>query len=282
MIRLGGPVRADVSDIEAWVAAHREAGYAACYCPLDAGASDEQVRALECAARRSDVVIAEVGAWSNPLAENHEERDTAIQRCQEQLALADRIGARCCVNIAGSRGAKWDGPDPRDLTDDTFDMIVRSVRGIIDAVKPVRTFYTLETMPWMYPDSAESYERLIRAIDRPRFAVHFDAVNLICSPQLYFRNGSVIRDFVHRLGPWIKSCHAKDILLQSNLTTHLDEVRPGAGGLDYRALLESLDGLANDVPLMLEHLPTHADYDQAARFIRSAAHACGVPLHGVD
>ena len=76
--------------------------------------------------------------------------------------MADEIGARCCVNIAGSRGAKWDGPHPADLTPETFDLIVQSVREIIDAVKPTRAFYTLETMPWMYPDSADSYLRADR------------------------------------------------------------------------------------------------------------------------
>jgi len=44
---------------------------------------------------------------------------------------------------------------------------------IIDAVQPTRTFYTLETMPWMYPDSPQSYLRLLQAVDRRQFAVHF-------------------------------------------------------------------------------------------------------------
>jgi hypothetical protein len=33
-------------------------------------------------------------------------------------------------------------------------MVVAVVRDIMDAVKPTRAFYTLETMPWMYPDCA--------------------------------------------------------------------------------------------------------------------------------
>jgi hypothetical protein len=65
----------------------------------------------------------------------------------------------------------------------------------------MRTFYTLETMPWMYPDSTDAYLRLLRAVDRPRFAVHFDPVNLISSPQRCFCNADLIRDFIARLGP---------------------------------------------------------------------------------
>jgi sugar phosphate isomerase/epimerase len=182
------------------------------------------------------------------------------------------------VNIAGSRGTKWDGPCADDLTDETFDRIVATVRSILDAVQPTRAYYTLETMPWMYPDSAEAYLRLIRAIDRRQFAVHFDPVNLICSPQRYFSNGAIIREFVAKLGPHIRSCHAKDIWLQDRMTVHLDEVRPGCGALDYRTYLAEIAGLDGDVPLMLEHLSGAEEYRAAADHIRQCAAQAEIPL----
>lgn len=40
---------------------------------------------------------------------------------------------------------------------------MQNVRQIVDAVKPKRTFYTLETMPWVIPDSPDSYLKLIEA-----------------------------------------------------------------------------------------------------------------------
>jgi sugar phosphate isomerase/epimerase len=64
-----------------------------------------------------------VGVWNNPLSPDETTRATAIERCKACLDLADRLGARCCVNIAGSRGQKWDGPSEKDLTTETFDMI---------------------------------------------------------------------------------------------------------------------------------------------------------------
>jgi len=277
-MRLGGPVFSSYSDPEEWIAALRRAGYRAAYCPVGPDADGSTIRDYSEAAREADIVIAEVGAWSNPMSPNEEERHKALEKCKRMLALADEIGARCCVNIAGSRGEKWDGHHPDNLTDETFDMIVEIVRGIIDDVKPKRSFYTLETMPWMYPDSAESYLRLIEAIDRKRFAVHFDPVNLICSPQRYYGNGELIKDFIEKLGPHIKSCHAKDIVLSQKLTTHLDETRPGLGGLDYRVFLRKLNELDPDIPLMLEHLPNEEEYAKAAGYIRSIAEELGIGL----
>jgi len=277
-MRLGGPIFETFTDPEAWIAAVRRAGYAAAICPLDETADDDAVKAFAGAAADADVVIAEVGAWSNPLARDAAAARDALELCRRRLDLADRIGARCCVNISGSRGEKWDGPHPDDLTEETFDAIVESVRSIIDDVKPTRTAYTLETMPWMYPDSTGSYLRLIDAIDRDGFAVHFDPVNLLSSPRRFFGHVELVRDFVARLGPRIRSCHAKDATMSDGFITHLDEVRPGTGRLDYPAVLTALDSLDPDTPLMLEHLDGAAEYALAAGFVRSAADAAGVRL----
>ena len=269
-IRLGGPIFERFDGPDGWVAGLKRLGYSAAYCPVGADAKDDIVNAYADAAKKADIIIAEVGVWNNPLSADEKARGEALAKCRQQLALADRIGARCCVNISGSRGQQWDGPSPLNLTDETFDMIVQTTRAIIDDVKPSRTYFALETMPWAYPDSPDSYVRLLKAIDRRHFGVHLDPVNLICSPQRYFNSGELIRECFKKLGPHIKSCHAKDILLSLKLTTHLDEIRPGLGGLDYTAYLQEL-GKLPDTPLMLEHLPNAEEYRLAAEHIRSVA-----------
>jgi sugar phosphate isomerase/epimerase len=277
-MRLGGPILNSYSDPEAWAAEVTALGYRAAFCPVNITASEAEIQAYAEAAQKADIVIAEVGAWSNPLGPDEETRQAAIAKCKQSLALADKIGARCCVNVAGSRGVKWSGPHPDNLSKETFDMIVQIVREIIDEVQPSRTFYTLETMPWIHPDSLESYQRLIEAINRPAFAVHFDPVNLICSPQRYFNNAALIRDCLQKLGPFLKSCHAKDIILSEKLTVHLDEVRPGLGHLDYPTFLRELNRLDPDLPLMLEHLPNQAEYQLAADHLRAIAQQEGISL----
>lgn len=275
-MRLGAPVFVEQMTPDAWIAALQRERYGAAYCPVGADADAATIRAYVEAAEKVDIVIAEVGAWSNPLSTDEATRKAALEKCQTQLALADEIGARCCVNIAGTRGEPWDGPHPSNLTPETFGLIVETVRTIIDAVRPRRTYYTLEPMPWMYPDSADSYLRLIAAIDRSHFAVHVDMVNVINSPQRYFENAALIREWFTKLGPHIKSCHAKDTLLSTKLTTHLDEVRPGLGYLDYRTLLRELDKLDPDTPLMIEHLHAEEDYRLSAEYIRGVADEIGV------
>jgi sugar phosphate isomerase/epimerase len=277
-MRFGGPIFGEYRDPDTWVSLVKHKGFRAANAPVGSDADGQTIRAYADAAGTADIVIAEVGAWSNPLGPDEKARKEAVELCTERLAVAEAVGARCCVNISGSRGERWDGPDPRNLTDETFDMIVETVRGIIDAVSPTRTYYCLETMPWMYPDSVDSYRALLRAIDRSAFAVHFDPVNLVSSPERHFRNAELIAEFVEALGPHIRSVHAKDSVLHSELTTHLSEGRPGTGGLDYAALLRQLATLEPDTPLMMEHLPNEDEYDRATSYIRSVADEVGVAL----
>lgn len=278
-MRLGAPVfSVPCDDPDAWMRALAGKGYRATYCPLPPATGDAACAAWARAARQAGVVIAEVGAWSNPLAADAAERERAREKCRLSLALADRVSARCCVNISGSRGQLWMGPHPDNLTDETFERIVESVRSIIDAVKPTRTCYTLETMQWMFPDTTDSYLRLLDAIDRPAFAVHFDPANLVVSPRTFYGLNGLVRDFVERLGPRIRSCHAKDVRLQEGMAVHFSEVRPGTGGLDYRAYLGALTALDPDLPVMLEHLPDESEYDLAAAHIRAVAKEIGATV----
>ena len=280
-MRLGGPLHAAYSTPTDWARAHRAAGYSAAYCPIDpllpAAHDAALIAAYIEAARLENLVIAEVGAWSNPIDPSPANSAAALEKCRAALDLADRIGARCCVNITGSRNPEqWDGPHPKNFSQDTFDMIVETTRAIIDAVKPKRTVYALETMPWIFPSSPDEYLALLTAIDRPKqVGVHLDPVNMINSPLRVYRNADLLRECFAKLGSQIQSCHAKDIILRGKLTVHLDECRPGAGVLDYAVYLRELSRLAPDTTLCLEHLPAE-DYPPSAEHIRAVAQENGL------
>ncbi|MDX1285493.1 MAG: TIM barrel protein, partial [Draconibacterium sp.] len=219
-VRLGGPIYKKYNSPDEWISAFKEVNYTAAQCPVKSGADSHEIEAYKGAAKKADIIIAEVGAWSNPIDPDTEKAKAAIQKNIDSLQLADEIGANCCVNISGSRNPeKWAGPHKDNLTPATFDLIVETTRKIIDAVKPKNTFYTLETMPWSYPNSVDSYEKLVKAIDRKAFAVHFDPVNLVTGVEVYFKNGEMIKEAFQKLGKYMRSCHAKDtLLLEDKLT----------------------------------------------------------------
>jgi len=278
-LHLGGQLFDSYRDPGEWIGQLKKLAYRAAYCPVGTDADEQEIRAYEDAARKNEVIISEVGAWSNTLSTDPTEASESLIKCMEGLQLADRIGARCCVNISGSRNKEhWAGPHKDNFSEEVFDMVVENTRKILDEVKPTRSFFALEAMPWSFPDSADTYLRLLKAIDRPRFGVHLDPVNMIRSPREYFNNGALIKEMFEKLGPFIKSCHAKDIILrEDNYIPQMDEVRAGLGTLDYATYLKQLAKL-KDVPLMMEHLKTAEEYKLAADHIRTVARSEGISM----
>jgi sugar phosphate isomerase/epimerase len=274
-VRLGGPVSGTFTDPIEWIKAVKALGYSAAYCPLQPGAPGGLIRAFRTEAKKNDILIAEVGAWNNMMNPDETSRKEAIEKNVKALQLADEIGAACCVNISGARGEVWDGPYPGNYSNETFDLIVETVRNIIDQVKPLSAFYTIEPMPYMIPDSPDSYLDLIRAVGRKQFGAHLDVVNMISSPQKYFNNAIFIKECFSKLGPHIKSIHAKDILILPKLTVNLEERRPGLGAVDYGVFLREASKL-RDIPFMLEHLEKMEDYKLAADYVRSEGDKAGI------
>lgn len=278
-VRLGGPIFEKQDDPDGWIAALKKLGYRAAYSPVKIGASSDQIRAYEQAAKKADIVIAEVGVWKNPIDPDPGKAREAYKYCVDSLALAEAIGANCCVNVSGSKNPEhWAGPHEDNFTEDTFDEIVEVTRKIINEVQPTRTSFALEPMPWAIPDSADSYLRLIKAINHKQFAVHMDPMNLIVSPRIYYNNGELIKECFKKLGPYIRSCHGKDIYLKEDAyTPQLSEVRPGLGQMNYSVFLNELRKL-KDIPLMLEHLNSAEEYKKAADYVRSVGEKEGIEV----
>jgi sugar phosphate isomerase/epimerase len=275
-LRLGGPIFLKSDDPAELARSHRALGYNAAYCPPASVNESERVMAIERAFAAENVVIAEVGAWRNMLEADERKRRENLDYVTERLALAEAVGARNCVNIAGSFNPKqWDGPDARNLSREFFDATVENCRKVIAAVKPRRTKFTIEMMGWSLPDSADAYLKLLNAVATPGFGVHVDICNIINSPERYYRNTEIINEVFRKLGRWVCSCHAKDLHGKS---VHFAETVPGRGGIDYRAYLSNIVALPSEVPLMLEHLSTHEDYEEGKQYIMKLASEMGIIL----
>lgn len=278
-IRLGAPVFLKSDDPEELAQEHRRLSYGAAYCPPADVEDTIRVHSIEAAFKKANVVLAEVGAWKNMLDPDTQKRRDNLRYVTERCALADAVGARCCVDIAGTYNPSvWYGPHPKDLSKEFFDATVENCRHVIDTVKPARTKFTIEMMGWSLPDGPDSYLNLIRAVDRPAFGVHLDVCNGVNCPRRFYENSEFIGECFRKLGPWIVSCHAKDLQWVTELNVHFQEVAPGRGQIDYRRYLTELNRLPGDTPLMIEHLKTPEEYAEAATYIRSVAHDTGINL----
>ncbi len=253
---------------EEWISLIRRFGVRAAVAPMKredpADVKGEYLRL----AQKEDIVIGEVGIWKNVLDADEKKSAEAISYAQEQLAFADEIGARCCVNVSGAAGPVWDGYYPENYSAETYERIVDVTRKIIDAVKPVRTFFTLEPMYWMHPDSPDDYLQLLKDIDRERFGVHMDYTNMMNGFEKYHNCEAFIRECFSKLGPYIKSIHAKDVILKNKPPVCINEVLPGKGRVDFRLVFRLADQLDEDMPVFAEHLSSLEEYEQALVYMK--------------
>ncbi len=276
-VRLGGPIFLKSDDPAELAREHRRLGYSAAYCPAAEVGDAQRIKAIREAFAKEDVVIAEVGAWKNMLDPDDTKRKENLAYVTERCALAEEVGARCCVDIAGSYDPKvWYGPNPKNLSREFFEATVANCRHVIDEVKPKRTKFTIEMMGWNLPDGPDAYVELIKAVDRKAFGVHLDVCNGVNCPVRFYRNTEFIEECFAKLGPWIISCHAKDLQWITELNVHFLEVIPGRGQIDYKAYLRGVTMLAVDAPLMLEHLKTAEEYAEGREYIRGVGKAIGV------
>ena len=101
-------------------------------------------------------------------------------------------------------------------------------------------------------------------------------MNIINCPERMYDTAGLLRECFEKLGPWLLSCHAKDIRYTNSLTLHLEETLPGAGVLDYRVFLTLAEKCNPEMPIMLEHLSKPEDYAAAAGYVQKVADELGI------
>lgn len=279
-MRLGGPIFKKTDSVEEAVALHRKLGFGAAYCKYveDPIKRKEHIQAFA----EADIVLAEFGAYGiNILDTDKAVRQQNLDEICRRLERAEEMGARCCVMHGGSRQTGgWGDASPHNISEKSFTETVEAVRGIIDRVKPKITRLVMETESYLFPDSPEVYARLIEAIDRPEFAVHLDPVNIISSPRRFYNNAQFIKKCFAILGPWIVSCHAKDMNMPAkHATVQIDETYIGDGVLDYQTYLTEIIKLNPQPTLMIEHL-NESQLIRGLRYIFAKASETGITFEG--
>jgi sugar phosphate isomerase/epimerase len=281
-MRLGGPIFKKVNGFEEEVALHKKLGFGAAYCKYIEHPSERE--AYKLAFAEADIVLAEFGAYCiNILDTDAVLRQKNIDEICRRLEQSDEMGARCCVIHGGSvETGGWGDANPLNMSEKSFAETVTIVQGILDSVEPQTTKLVMETESYLMPDSPEIYARLIEAIDRPSFAVHLDPVNIISSPWRYYNNAQFIKRCFAILGPWIVSCHAKDLNMPpKHATVRIDETYIGDGVLDYDTYLKEIDKLTPPPTLMIEHL-NESQLIKGLKYIFKKAEQAGITFEGSE
>lgn len=251
-----------------WAETHKALGLKSVVFPVDCNAGEKLIEAYKEEAEKHGLLIAEVGIWRNTLAADMAEREKWIDYAIRQLKMADKIGAACCVNVVGTPyGPRWDGGYRQNFSQELWQLAVKMIQRIIDEAKPVRTKFSIESMPWMIPSSPDEYLRLIKDVNRKEFGAHLDVVNMITSPERYFFNDKFLEECFSKLKGKICSCHLKDIRLKEEYTFQLEECACGQGTLDLELFAKLATAENAQMPMIIEHLSTDEEYLASLKYV---------------
>lgn len=254
--------------VREWAEKQIELGCKTVVFPVQSTESIGKIDSYKNAAESYGLQIAEVGIWRNALASDPDEEKANMDYCVEQLRLADYLGARCAVNVAGAFGPRWDGHYKENFSKQARKETIKMVQEIIDRANPQNTYFTLEPMPWMIPTGPKDYLQLIEEVDRDRFAVHMDIINMTNSADRYFNASEFIDECADLLGDRIRSCHIKDVHLKEEYTFQLEECAPGCGEFPLRYYVSRMNQIDSDMPVILEHLNTDEEYIKYMEYLK--------------
>ena len=270
-MRLGTSSPLQHSSAREWAEQQISLGCKAVVFPVQSNEPIGKIDSYKNAAEEYGLSIAEVGIWRNALSLDPEERKANMDYCVEQLRLADYLGARCAVNVAGAFGPRWDGHYKQNFTEEAWRETVKMIQNIIDLADVKNTYFTIEPMPWMIPTGPKDYLKLIDKVDRDRFAVHMDIINMTNSMERYFYAEEFIDECAELLGPKIRSCHIKDVHLKEEYTFQLEECAPGCGEYPLEYYMSTMNEIDSEMPIILEHLNTDKEYKKYLKVIQELA-----------
>jgi sugar phosphate isomerase/epimerase len=273
------------SDPGKYVAECKRWGYRVAPAPAVRIQEKEKLQAIASEFSGADIKIGEVHAWVSALDPRPEIRRENEDFIVESLAIADELGAACCVTVSGTLDDRSeiasDTPHPDNFKPCTLDAVVDWVGRVLRRANPRRTKLALEMSPWTPLDGPDAYLQILNAVNHPALAVHLDPSNAILNPRMFWSTTDLVNRCFDLLGRRIVSCHAKDLYYGSVVNLrHVNfvEVIPGQGVLDYRTFLRRVEQISPALPVIMEHLPTAEHYASGAAFIRSIAKEIGAAV----
>jgi len=229
--------------------------------------------------KKNGLVVPELGCYMNLIPPDENLRAAAVERLRSALHQAKAFGCPAVATIAGTRdpsGIPFWAAHPENFTRVAWAALCRSVEEILHTAEDVGVNLCLEPLLHTPLNTVGTLRQILDEMRSDRLKVLFDPVNLI-TLDVYFKTAEFLRLAFDVLGDSIVAVHAKDTLLQNDrLTLHIDEVRPGLGNLDYEAFLRCMQGLPEDTPLAMEHLPGDEDFALGRDYIEEVAQRIGV------
>jgi sugar phosphate isomerase/epimerase len=245
--------------------------------PLEAQMED--VARVRRAFEDSDLEVAQLnGAYETLCNPDDARRAHGIAGVKAMCRIAGVLGAKTIYVRPGGLNAKgpW-YPHPENHSAATFNRIVDSLRQVAPTAQTEAVTLAVEGHVLSALDTPARVLELIDAVGSPALKFNVDPVNFIGAVRDVYDTPHVLNELFDYLGTHTVVAHAKDCKLADLGVVHIDEVRPGAGTLDYALFMQRFQHVAPDGYLVLEHMHDEQVFE-ARDFIVTLARQLSLPL----
>ena len=206
-------------------------------------------------------------------------RRRAVEILSAALRLHKELRARQTHTGPGSLNPKgaWT-PHPYNWTAQAKDQLIKSLREVAPVAEDCGVYVGMEGHVVVTLNSAETMADVLNAVASPRVRCALDVVNWITIDTIY-ETGRAINRMADVLGNLPVSAHAKDVIIEDRLVTHITEVPAGLGLLDWDVFLPRLEAIDRDLPLVVEHC-TADELPRISDFLHNKAADLGIQIRG--
>ena len=189
-------------------------------------------------------------------------RREAVRTLRAAVDVAAELGSLSCHTGPGSLAqtgashADWGGawaPHPQNWSEVCRRQLVTSLREAAPHAEDRGIVIGLEGHVLVVLRSAEVMRDVLDEVGSPAVTCDFDPVNWL-RLETVFESGTAIAQMMDQLGgERIFNAHAKDVIVEPRLVTHLDEVPAGRGILDYDVFLRRMEEIGGERFVIVEH-----------------------------
>lgn len=281
-IRLGGYLGYGKEVIADTVKKLRDNGYAGAVTSLEPWntVKDSELSEVRAALKQHDVVVFEVGGYTNMLDPDPATRQNNLKHLAMCIETADRIGCPMVGTISGSLDPKNSfNVHPENWTEKTWKVLVDGVKQVLRDTSGCKAALGMEAQVTTNIDGPKAHKRLMDDVGDKRCAVNLDPVNMI-SLDNYYHTTELLNECFDLLGEQILGAHSKDTYIwPDKQTVHVQEVCSGRGVMDYETYLVRLSRMKWPRTLLPEHVPTD-QLLEAKAYIERVATKVGVKIYG--
>lgn len=241
---------------------------------------DSELSELLTALKTYDVVVFEVGSYTNMIHPDSAVRQENLAKLTRSIEAADMLGCPMIGTISGSCDpVNFFNVHPDNWTLETWKLLVESAKQVLRDTAGMKAALGMEAQVTTNIDGPAAHKKLMEDVGDPRCAVNLDPVNMI-SLKNYYHTTELLEECFDTLGENILGCHAKDTyIFPATQTVHIQELAPGNGVMDYETYLALLSRMEWPRTLLPEHA-AREDLEGGARYIREVAARIGVTIHG--